>query len=149
MIPHDPYGSDLAVNASIDRHDMEAVACLHQLAQDSRRPQPKQCAPSNSGTVSPRPIWPRLPSCCPEGQLGQLARQRGEALRLRQQLRQRLLGEGADFGNADTRRHLKQNVACMDEVAALKILPVRSRNGAGIQLRSASGRRLPWQEGAG
>src|SRR4029077_4829428 len=43
-IPHDLVRQDLAVNASIDRHDVEAVACLHQLAQDSARPQSKQGA---------------------------------------------------------------------------------------------------------
>jgi len=59
------------------------------------------------------------------GAVGQLARQRREALRLRQQLRQRLLREGAERGNAGARRHLEQDVACMDEVAALKILAMR------------------------
>src|SRR5262245_31944779 len=37
-VPHDLVGQDLAVNALIDRHDVKAVTCLHQLAQDSRRP---------------------------------------------------------------------------------------------------------------
>src|SRR5262249_47704563 len=123
-IPPDLECQELAVNAAIDRNDVEAVTRLHQLAQDSRGPQSKQGALEFRYRVA-APNLAEVAVLLPGGAIGQLACQRGEALRRRQQLRQRLLGEGADFGNADTRRHLEQNVACMDEVAAVKIIPVR------------------------
>jgi hypothetical protein len=136
---------NVSQNPRVGSHDVQAIACLHDLRKNTGRTQAKERAFKFRHGVAAANLT-QVAAMLSRRTIRQLPGHRCEPLRLAQKLIQSPLCAGAQRNHVHARHKLEQNVPRMHQIADCEFMAVMLTIAWALRLRRFWGSHLPLQE---